>query len=75
MEMSKQFVAALSTEEAVELIGSHIEAFLDGGPDRETKDVELAQKAGLKVEGTIARGLKRSVSTYFTLPQPLRQRR
>ena len=35
---------ALSAEEAVELIGSHIAAFLDGGPDREAEDIELGRK-------------------------------
>jgi hypothetical protein len=48
-------VRALGAKEVSDLIGEHITAFLDGGPDRETEDIELAQKAGLKVERTIAR--------------------
>jgi len=46
---------ALGAKEVSDLIGKHITAFLDGGPDREAEDVELAQEAGLKVERTMAR--------------------
>ena len=46
---------ALSAKEAVELIGDHIAAFLNGGPDREAEDVELGQAVGLKIEAISAR--------------------
>ena len=43
-------VRALGAKEASDLIGDHIDAFLDGGPDLEAEDVELGQAVGLKVE-------------------------
>jgi putative DNA primase/helicase len=45
----------LGRQEVSDLTGSHIAAFLDGGPDREAEDVELIRNAGLKVEGVMAR--------------------
>jgi hypothetical protein len=59
---------ALSTQEVSNLIGSHIAAYLDGGPDREKEDVELAQGAGLKVERTIARWADAREYLLFILP-------
>lgn len=49
-EAMNEAVRALSAEEAVELIGTHIEAFADGGPNRKAEDIELGRKAGLKGE-------------------------
>jgi hypothetical protein len=36
---------ALSAEEVIELIHSHIAACLDGGPNRRAEDIELGQRA------------------------------
>lgn len=43
-------VRALGTEEVTELIGNHIAAFLDGGPNRKAEDIELGREAGLDFE-------------------------
>ena len=61
-------VRALGAKEVSDLIGEHITAFLDGGPDRETEDVELAGKAGLKVERIIARWADAREYLLFILP-------
>jgi hypothetical protein len=66
---NEQLVAALNAKEVSDLIGEHITAFLDGGPDRETEDIELAQKAGLKVERTIARWAEAREYLLFILPR------
>ena len=55
MEMSKQFVTALSAEEAVKLIGTDLAAFADGGPNRREEDIELGRTAGLDIEMISAR--------------------
>lgn len=55
-EAMNEAVRALSAEEAVELIGTHIATFVDGdGPDREAEDVELGRDTRLKVELISAR--------------------
>jgi hypothetical protein len=41
---------ALNADETVELIHSHIAAYLDDGPNRKVEDIELGQRAGLKSE-------------------------
>ena len=61
-------VRALGAKEVSDLIGEHITAFLDGGPDLEAEDIELAQKAGLKVERTIARWADAREYLLFILP-------
>ena len=48
-------VRALSAEEAIELIGNHLAAFADGGPNRKEEDIELGRTAGLDIEMISAR--------------------
>jgi predicted P-loop ATPase len=45
----------LGVKEVIELIGSHIDAYQKGGPDRKEEDIELARSVGLKVGGIAAR--------------------
>jgi Family of unknown function (DUF5906) len=46
---------ALGAKEVIELIGSHLDAYQKGGPDRKEEDIELARSVGLKVVGIAAR--------------------
>jgi hypothetical protein len=41
---------ALNAEEVIELIRSHIAAYLDGGPNRKAENIELGRMAGLDTE-------------------------
>jgi hypothetical protein len=45
----------LNAKEVIELIGSHITAFLDGGPNRKDEDIELGEATGIDVELISAR--------------------
>ena len=55
-------VRALGTEEVTELIGNHIAAFLDGGPNRKAEDIELGREAGLELEYLSPLGRSRKTS-------------
>ena len=59
-------VRALGAKEVSDLIGSHITAFLDGGPNRKAEDIELARKAGLKVKGSQPFGRAETASEHLT---------
>ena len=41
---------ALSAEEVIELIDSHIAASPDGGPNRKEEDIELGRTVDLNIE-------------------------
>src|SRR4051812_9663981 len=47
-----------SAAEAVELIASHLEDYVDGGSDREAECLALAKQCGLQPEGIAARWAK-----------------
>ena len=57
---------ALNAGEVTELIGDHIAAFLDGGPNRKAEDIELGREASLETE--ISSPLGRSRKTSASQP-------
>jgi hypothetical protein len=59
---------ALTAEETIQQIHSHIAAYLDGGPDRKDEDIELARDAGLKVEAVSARWEDAHKTVRVSLP-------
>lgn len=54
-EAMNEAIRTLSAEEAIELIGTHIEGRLNGGPNRKAEDMEIGRQADLDVEMISAR--------------------
>ena len=54
-EAMNEAVRALSAKETIELIGTDLAAFADGGPNRRKEDIELGRTAGLDIEMISAR--------------------
>jgi putative DNA primase/helicase len=61
-------VRASSAQQAIVQIGTDIEGYLNGGPDREAEDVELGRRCGLDVERIKAQW-NEARQAFFILPE------
>jgi hypothetical protein len=61
---------ALTPEEALQQIHSHVTAYLSGGPDREAEDIVLAQQVGLDVKPVVGRWVEARDYLLFICPPP-----
>jgi putative DNA primase/helicase len=65
--MSEAVREPLNAREAIVQIGTHIETYLNGGPDRGAEDVELARQHGLNTERIEAQWAE-ARQAFFILP-------
>ena len=64
--------SASSAEEAVGLIGKHIEDYLNGGPDKEAENIELGERHGLNLANIKSRWTNaRAQRAAVEAPKPI----